>query len=764
MANKQHKRVVKAQQEQSTDMAHQHNKNTGRNVGKAGLAVSKTLFRSIGKILLTVFLVLIIITSIVGTAMTVFVMNYIESEGLDLSNAEIFSNSFIYGKNKDSEDVVVQKLKTGGRREWVPIEKIPQHVQDAFVYTEDMRFMDHEGVDWKRTVVSFARMMLSGDNSQGGGSTISQQLIKNINGDFENEKRKPETKVKEILGALQLERHNSKSTVLEAYLNYINLGLGNFGIQAASKFYFNKDVSELTIAEGAALAATTKSPNNINVKTSPEGNKDRRNNYTLDQMYRFDRITTQEFEDAKKEKVKAYDWGDKNPLEQEGESTIYNWYVDNTVRQVLDDLQANNPDMSKNQAWSLINGGGLQIYTSVNVEMQDYLEEFFLNDKNFWPNKVSPHPPEGAMTIMDYNGYVQATVGSRNEKTASLTMDRATQDPRSPGSTMKPIAAYALGIDTDLVTWSSLIKDEPKVKMGGNSTPNWPKNYDRKYRGMVSVADALKVSLNTVPVDIAQQLGIDRSYNFLKDDLGISTLGDQNDRYYNMILGMNDKGLYLDELCAAYTIFGNNGRYNAPKYYTKVLDMDGKVLLDNEPENTAAISADSAYVMNQLLQQVVNGSGGATGTAARLDNGITVAGKTGTSDGSYERSFVGLTPYYVAAIRFGYDQDDKKVTGSKRSITNKVHKPQEVWRKVMQQVLKGYEKKDFDDTLDKSGVVSRSYCVQTGLLAGATCSHQAMGWYKTSNLPATCSLNHGGSRNTTPQQQESDLQNQYNPE
>lgn len=685
-------------------------------------------------------MVFVIILSIVGTALTVFVMNYIESEGIDLSNAEIFSNSLIYATNAEGEQEVIQKLKTGGRQAWVSIDQMPQHLQDAFVFTEDKRFMDHEGVDWRRTIVSFVRLLLAGDNSQGGGSTISQQLIKNINQDFAAENRTIETKIKEILAALQLERHNSKPTILEAYLNYINLGKGNTGVQAAAKFYYNKDVSELTIAESAALAATTQSPEKLNIIADPQRNKDRRNAYTLTQMHENNRISSDEFEAAKKEKLEPYDWGDREPLADEGENKIYSWYVDNVIRQVYRDLRASDDTMSDQVAWALINGGGLQIETPIDLKMQKELEKFFLNDKNFYGSKVRPHPPEGAMTIMDYDGYVQATVGSRNEKEANLAMDRATKDPRSPGSSMKPIAAYAPAIDSDLITWSTLIKDEPKIKMGNSSTKNWPKNFSRTYRGMVTVEYALRTSLNTIPVDLLMQMGVDRSYNFLKDDLQISTLGSQNDRSYNLTLGMNDTGLYLDELCAAYTIFGNNGMYNSPKYYTRVRDMHGKILLDQQPENNIVIGADSAYVMNKMLQQVINAQGG-TGVKAKLTNGIEVAGKTGTSDGAYERSFVGLTPYHVSAIRLGYDQNDKEVTGSARSINYRAYAPHAIWQKAMTQFLKEYEPKKFDDVISADGVTERAYCRTTGLLAGSSCP-RSMGWYKNSNMPHTCNLTH----------------------
>lgn len=691
----------------------------------------KTVALSIGKTILTLFLILLIICCIVGTALTVFVMKYVDSEGIDLNNISLYSTSIIYGKNANGEDEIMQQLHLNGRREILDISEIPQYVQDAFVYTEDERFMDHEGVDWKRTLSSFAKMMLKQDTSQ-GGSTITQQLIKNINRDFNN--RTVDVKIKEILGALQLERHNAKKSILEAYLNYINLGNGNYGVAAAAKYYFNKDVSELTYAEAASLAATTKSPEKINIVANPERNKERRN-YSLKKMLEFNSITQEEYDAAIVEDVQPVNRTGENAIVDEGDNSIYNWYVDATIEEVKKDLM-DQYDLSAEDAMEKINGGGLQIYTSADINSQNYLENFFKNDKNFF-NRSLDDPPQGAMIIMDYNGYVQAVVGGRGEKTESRCFSRASTDIRSAGSCMKPITTYALGINSDLIHWSYMMVDGPKKTLNGKG---WPGNYEQSWtKTPWTMIDALRVSKNTIPVEIMQRLGNSTCYNFLQDELHISTLGDSNDTEENLTLGMMDYGVKLDELCAAYLMFGNNGNYNSPKYYTKVVDLTGKVLLDNTPENSYAIDSDSAYIMNQMLQQVVQSG---TGTAAKL-KGITVAGKTGTSDDNKEFSFVGLTPYNISAIRFCYDQTTENAD---KNVKNKVYKPQKVWHEIMSDLLSG---KSGDFELDSTGVVEKYYCKDTGLLANSSCPNKAKGYYRESNIPVQCSLSHGSSATET---------------
>ena len=692
-----------------------------------GVRATKAIFFSIGKVFLIICMILLIICCIVGTALTVFVMKYVDSDtGIDLNTLEVYSTSVVYGVDSNGEAKAMQSLHLNGRREWVDLAEIPQHVQDAFVYTEDERFMDHEGVDWGRTLSSFLKLALKQDASQ-GGSTITQQLIQNINGDFNN--RTIDVKIREILGALQLERHNAKSSILEAYLNYIDLGNGNYGVQAAAEYYFDKDVSELTYAEAASLAATTKSPNNINILDNPERNKERRS-YSLRKMLEFNSITQEEYEASLEEEIKVMDRKGDNAQVLETDNKVYNWYVDATIKKVQKDLM-DQYGLSANEAMNKINGGGLQIYTTCQIDMQNYLEDYFLDDSNFFYLEQE-HPPEGAAIIMDYQGNVQAVVGSRNKKEGNLVNSRATDDIRSAGSAMKPITTYAPAVNSDLITWSTMMVDEPKTTKNGK---DWPKNYEQSWsRRGITMVDALTVSKNTIPVELLQRLGIDYCYNFLKNDLHISTLSNGIDKAEGLTLGMNDYGVKLDELCAAYAIFGNNGNYNTPKYYTKVVDMNGKVLLENEPENSYAIDSSSAYIMNKMMQQVIEAPNG-TGRQARM-NRFTIAGKTGTSDDNLEFSFVGLNPYYVTAIRFGYDQNDKIYTETEqRNIKYKVNKPQVIYKDIMTDLLKDYDSADFE--LDDSGVVQKRYCTVTGLLAGPGCSSK-VGYYKESNLPNTC--------------------------
>lgn len=720
---------------------------------KRGIAVKRTgkaLVMSIFKTIAVIMLILIIVLCIIGTAVTVMIMNYIKQPSdIDLNDIELYSNTHIYGKNAEGEYQLMQKLSLSGQQEWIDYDEIPSYVVAAFICAEDERFWEHGGVDVKRTMTATLNELLPFPvGSGGGGSTIAQQLIKNLNQDFED--RSKVKKVQEILGALQLERQYPKESVVGAYINYINLGNGMNGIKVAAKYYFNKEVSELTLAEAASLASNTKSPNTLNLEDGPEGNKKRRS-WILKRMGKFltgeleskklkqqlDGITMDDINAALDEELVAYPRVGEGAEKMEGMNERYSWYVDRTFTQVQEDLEASGK--TSDEAKKMLNGGGLRIYTDCNIEMQDWLTQYFLDDSHFDVRKNQKYKPQGAMIIMDYNGNVQATVGSRTEKKVDLGTDRV-QDVRSAGSCMKPITTYALAIDSNNYTYSSLINDSP-IKLGSKE---WPGNYDKKWtRQGMTLQEALMVSKNTVPVQIMKTLGTEKCYNFVNDSLHVSTLGNGNDRGYNLTLGMTEYGVQLDELCAAYIMFGNDGKYNSTKYYTKVTDASGReVILDNAPENEQVIGADSAYVMNRLLKTVVDGGSSATGRQAKTP-GWEFAGKTGTSDNNREFSYVGLSPEYIAAIRFGYDQRQVKdepelPSKNNRAIDNAIVKPQTVWQEVMMHMLEGHTQKTFDH-LDSSGVEEISYCTVSGQRANAGCP-KAVGYYKKSKIPGACGM------------------------
>lgn len=686
-----------------------------------GAKAGKVIVFSIGKFILTLFLILIITGCVVATAMTVFVMKYVDSgTTLDLDNVKSGYTGNIYGLDANGEDVVVQSLTAEGRRTWVDIDQIPQHVQDAVVCTEDRRFREHEGVDWLRTFAAFANM-ITGDrlNFSGGASTITQQLIKNINGDFYD--RSPSKKLKEILGALNLERNYTKSQILEAYMNYISLDNNVYGLQAGAEYYFGKDVSQLSIAEAAALASITKSPADYSPIDNPEENK-RRRNWVIDLMLEDGHITQEQHAAAIAEELVLVDRTlitDDSGAQEKG---IYNWYVDTVIREVQEDL-VEQYGYTSEEALAKINGQGLQIYTPMDIAMQDKLERLFLDDNNFYSSVVEDHP-EAAMVIMDYNGNIKAQVGSRDPKEDNLGFNFIVQGIRSQGSCMKPITAYAPALQQDLIYWSKIGIDEPKYVENGVPGPN---NYDKTYTGPVTMINALKKSLNTIPVELVQQMGYVETYNYLHDTLGLSNFTNPDSAGLGITLGFS--GVYLNQFTATYTMFGNGGFYSSPKTYTKVLDNTGKVILETDQSQTQVLDTDTAYIMNRMLREVVTSG---TGTQANMDQ-IEVVGKTGTGEDT-DVSFVGCTPYYVASLWMGYeDNRDLPTSGV-------VYTPSRVWKNIMSSILEGYAPATFE--LDSTGVQKLTYCQDTGLIAGVNCPKVGTGYYKTSNAIPTCSGSH----------------------
>lgn len=686
----------------------------GQDVGAA-----RRVSRGVLKTIAIVFLVLLIMICIVGTAMTVFIMKYVESDAvINLDDLSLNYTTTIYAVGSDGEYTEMQTIAAEGNRIWVSIDDIPQHVQDAFVYSEDERFMQHTGVDWLRTIGAFVDMIagqLGFDNTGFGASTITQQLIKNINGDYYD--RSASNKMQEIVGALNLERHYSKEQILEAYLNYINLGNGCYGVEAASQKYFGKSVSELTYTEAAALAVTTKSPSNLNPLDNPEENKARRNQVALSKMLEFGTITQEEYDACIQEDLTIVN----AELEAGTNTGVYNWFTDEVIRQVQEDL-VEAYGYSSEEALSMINRGGYRIYTTCDYQMQNQLETAFQDDSNFGSSMTNSagEKPSAAIVVMDYNGNVKALVGDRYQKTGNLVWSNATQGLISPGSCMKPITVYAPAIDNDTITYSSMLIDQPiQARNDDGEMVDWPQNYDRVWtRRGYTMAEALQESKNTIPAQLIQMLTPQYCYDFLTQKLGITSLTEDEASHEALTLGGLTYGMSVEELTAAYQIFGNGGVYNQPKYYTTVLNAQGEVVLDTgDQQGTQAISSQTSYIMNRMLKNVVQQG---TGTAAQV-SGVEIVGKTGTSSYSEDLTFVGLSPSYVAGVWLGYTENKETISGG--------YSPARVWRNLMSGIVAGAET---TFQMDTTGVVESYYDPSTGKCTSSNTGY--LGYYKEGHL------------------------------
>lgn len=647
-----------------------------------------TVFLSGLLVITTVFLIFVVPTYIKSERKIDFFSSNQIAE--NIRNMEINMTSVIYVQNEEGNWEEYQRLHGTENRIWVGIDKVPQYLKDAFIAIEDERFETHSGVDWKRTAAAVGNKLLKFDSSEFGGSTITQQLIKNVTND---KGRNAMRKFREIVRALLIERKLNKTEILEAYLNTISLGNGICGVQVASNYYFNKDVSELTLTECAALAAITKNPTAYNPESGAEANTLRRRT-VLDKMLELEKITYEEYDKAYNTPLVL-----DNSREDDLELEINSYFVDALIDQVIDDL-AEKYNLSTSLASTMFYNGGFKIYATVNPEIQSKMEEVYLDIDTYFPQTVKNDDGEkthvqSAMTVMDYSGHIVGIVGGAGEKTTNRGLNRATDSPRQPGSTMKPIGVYALAIDKDIVNYTSKVLDKP-IEHYYDDGKSGPKEWYGYYKGTVKLNYAIRKSMNTVPVRLLQEIGIDNSYDFLVNKLHCEHLVEADKNLAALALGGTNYGLTTTESAAAYAIFGNQGVYHKPTTYYKIERPNGEVVLEYDETGEQVIGKDSATVMNHLLQEVVYGREG-TGRGISGYSSMKAYAKTGTSSESNDLWMVAGTPYYVGSVWYGFDLQKEVSNGSAAA---------KIWKDVMKDVHKGLEKKEFEDSEDvvKKGI------------------------------------------------------------
>jgi len=681
----------------------------------------------IGTTILSLVLIVIITGSIIAAALTVYVLQFVDQEQVDisLSDLDLDYTTFIYGYDENGATIELASISRNADRIPVSIDRIPQHVQDAFVYTEDERFYEHAGVDWKRTFTAFLNEFLSFLGSRQGGSTITQQLVRNVTGDDNPDW---DRKMREIFRSAQLEKYCTKTDVLEAYLNYIGFGGSAAGIQAASMKYFGKDVSELTIAEGACLAAIPKSPETLNPFADEEGNLERQKT-VLWLMYKNACISQRQYEEAIAEKVVFRDPNAKTEDEEENNG-IQNWFVDMVINDVIHEFQEMY-GIEYQEASDKLYNGGYEVYTTIDIEMQEAIEAKYKDYTNF-SETVLNDPPQSAFIVMDYTGNIKAVVGRVGEKAESMSWNNATHSERSPGSSIKPITSYSYGLEHDFFHWSTVFVNKPledEILDEEGNPRKWPYNYNSKswdYGGYFTF-QALQRSLNTIPAQLIEQETPQEVFEFLQNRFQITTLVADDANIAPLSVGALTNGLTLKELVASYQVFGNGGKYYKPTSYTKVVDASGQIVIQHKYTPIQSISEDTAYIMNKLMQTVIEGPNG-TGRAARLQN-TPLVGKTGTSQDWHDLSFVGCTPDYVSGVWYGYETPKQIPTGTYYSSA-------QVWKNVFGEIAEAEEGKEFPECPE---VLEYYYCTKTGKLASAKCPTGSVGYYKQSNIPEMCS-------------------------
>ena len=576
---------------------------------------------------------------------------------MDMSLVRIFSTgepSVFYAYNpenraaRDGESHIAPRsaLTDSDSCIYIAYEDMPNNLINAFVAIEDKRFWQHDGVDLWRT--GRAGLSYLKGNASFGGSTITQQLVKNLTGKDEHSL---DRKLNEIFTAFDLEKQLSKTEILEAYLNVINLAEGCYGVGAAAQRYFSKSVEELSLAECATIAAITKNPSRYNPILCPENNLSRRN-IILQEMEKQGYITETERNEAMRLPLGL------QPTPRSVTDPVTSWYIDMVIRDVISDLQANY-GYSYDKAALMIYKGGVTVETAMDESLQRALEEFYAREDHF-PQGEYGRPQSACILIDPYTGDILAVVGAVGEKKANRIQNYAVDTRRPAGSCIKPLSVYAPALERGLITWASILEDEPIRQKNGSP---WPSNADGIYRGRVSAGRALAHSINTVSVRILEDVGCEQSFGFLHDRLGLDSLVSPTENTVHhdatvssLALGQQSRGLSVRELTAAYSVFAD-GIYRSPISYYRVLDSEGNVLLENPPREHGerVLSSENAALMTQMLCAVTQ-EGTAAPYMTRLEAlGIETAGKTGTTQNNCDRWFIGYTPRLLAGIWMGYD-------------------------------------------------------------------------------------------------------------
>ena len=623
------------------------------------------------KVIGTVLLVLLLSGILFATIFAYYVKTCLTPElDVSLDDYRLNQSSTIWFQDAAGEWQELIMLNGLENRIWVDYEDIPEYMEQAVIAIEDKRFYDHKGVDWYRTSGAFIEMFITMQNSY-GGSTITQQLIKNLTGQDEVTIQR---KLTEIFGALELEKKYDKKEIIEWYLNAVYFGEGCYGVQTAAHTYFGKDVSQLSLAECAAIVGITNKPTYYDPFYNEENNKERQETI-LREMYDQGFIDYNTYLDAIAEELIFSRTHDESKTQQ-----IYTYYEEAVIEDVMHDLMKQK-GISESAARTLVFNGGYQIYCCLNTNIQNCVDTIY-QDLSAIPSTYDTQQLQSSIVVMDpYTGNVLALSGGVGEKTQNFPLNRATETKRSPGSSFKPIASYGPATELGYITPTTLVNDSAGIVLSG--TDWYPRNDDGGNYGIMTIFQALQYSLNTVAAQIVDKLGPETCYNYLINKLGVTSLVSDDCSYAPMALGQLTNGITVREMAAAYSSFVNDGLFTYSRTYVKITDKNGQTVIDNSPNTIRAFSENTAHIMTYMLENAVENG---TGTEANLRN-MPVAGKTGTSGENWDRWFVGCTPYYVAAVWTGYDIPAKiNVSGNPAA---------RLWKSVMRPVHEGLEYKSF---------------------------------------------------------------------
>lgn len=626
----------------------------------------------------------------------------------DLTQTEEIQTSFVY----DSQGNIIAKL-TGNEnvdRIYVPISEVKNtYIDEAIISIEDERYYEHSGIDLKRIGSAVLSALLNGGTATYGGSTITQQTVKLISGDDEHSTSR---KVQEWFSAMSLEQELTKDEIMELYLNLAPMGNNYVGIQAAAQNYFGKDASELSLAECAFLAGLPKSPSYYNpLRESGRRNALRRMRIVLGKMHELGKITDEEYEDALNTELVF------RTQETTGSNDIISYFAEYAIQEVVSDV-ASSRNISTALATTIVYNRGYNIYTTMEPAVQAVVDEAFSNRDLFQTDPSLlvnlPEKPQAGMVVINVQtGAIAAMQGGYGTKNVNLGLNRATQAFRSPGSSIKPILVYAPAVELGIVVPSTIYSDQESHLDPSNPDRVWPLNADRSYAGLMTVRRAIAVSKNTIAVQVWNDVGGDTALWFL-DRMGIKKTDEG--AYPAQALGALTTGVSPLQMCGAYNTLASGGRYTQPYAYSRVLDADGNVIMEKNPVSYNVFSSETAFLMSDMLEDVIT-EGTASGNASLITNAdgeyIATAGKTGTTDDNLDKWFCGYTPYYCAAVWYGYDNRLRQTVIPSGDRSNAIR----IWYYVMSRIHQncpgtGFSKPDTIITAEvcNSGFYATEYC------------------------------------------------------
>ncbi|MBQ9298640.1 MAG: transglycosylase domain-containing protein [Clostridia bacterium] len=671
------------------------------------------------RIILTLILVGILV---IGGVVAGVAMGVLGGDDFKITQEDLIigtSNTVVLDKDGNT----IATLAGDEKREIVTLSEMPAYLPEAFISIEDERFREHSGVDLKRTLYAAAKFVLNRGSSSFGGSTITQQLVKNITKDKEDEGIGGILrKIREWVKAYKIEEFASKDQILETYLNILSMGGGSkniHGVQLGAKYYFNKNVGDLSLEEAAFLAGINHAPNTYNpFKDEDEEAKaarmekiNKRTKVVLSKMLELGKI-------SQEEKDAAYQKVDEGLNFSEGSITqkVYSYYIESMVDEIVNELVEKN-DWDEDFARTKLKSGGYIIYSNQDTKIQEKMEEEFAKEKYQIQSKLHPekHSQAAMVVIENHTGYVSGVVGKLGEKTDVDGFNFATDGTgKQTGSAMKPLAVIAPAIEAGIITAGSVYDDVPTTFAGMKK--DWPKNYDNTYKGLSTVRYTIEISHNIAPVAILSQLGTAKAVKFLRD-IGFEYIDPEKDQNLALALGGLTHGATPLQMTAGYSMIANGGEYVEPTFFTKIVDANGNTILESEQTRRRVMSESNAYIMQNILFQPVVGP---NGTAKYCGiKGFDIGAKTGTTNGDCDRWLCGFSPYYSAVVWYGFEENELvKYRGSPSNPSGAL------WDPIMEFIHKDLEPKRFDVPSDIKKV---TICKDSGKLVGEYCTQDPRG-------------------------------------